>query len=67
MPFAIWSITVALFIGPLLLFARLLPGTGDSLLPAMAILSVVTVVAWALGASLLRHYGKWPWTRDEAP
>ena len=65
MSFAIWSVTMALFVGPLPLFALLLPGTGDSLAAAVAILSVVTVLGWALGAALLRHYGKWPLGRND--
>ena len=66
MPFAIWSITVALFLGPALLSWLLLPGTDDSLGAAFALLTAVTVASWAFGAALLRHYGKWPWGRNRA-
>lgn len=64
MPFAIWSIAVGLLAGPPLLWVRLLPATGDSRSAAVTILSGITLASWALGAALLRHYGKWPWGPD---
>ena len=64
MPYAIWRITIALILGPPLLFAALLPSTGDSIELAVALLSIGTAAAWTVAALLLRHYGKWPWNRS---
>jgi hypothetical protein len=64
MPFGIWRITIALLASPLIGAATLGPSV-EGWTPSMVLIAVVaTAFSWGLAALLLRHYGKWPWSRN---